>query len=95
MAKEFFWPTCVTWKIPGDVAGVSGGIIYPTGVGFHTLMRRKIDKKYPHMARRLLDESSRVRSNHCSAAVWKGEDIMEMTYLASPVILSQRMGFRL
>lgn len=55
MAKEFFWPGSVHLKIPGNVTGVSGGIIYPIGVAYHSLVRRDLDKKYPHLTRRLLD----------------------------------------
>lgn len=55
MAKEFFWPACVTWAVPGKVDGVSGGIIYPTNLGYHTLRRRTPDKTHPHLKRRLLD----------------------------------------
>ncbi|MGA2093355.1 MAG: hypothetical protein ABSH16_08125 [Sedimentisphaerales bacterium] len=55
MTKEFFWPGSVQLKIPGNVSGVSGGIIYPMGVAYHSLMRRDLNKKYPHLNRRLLD----------------------------------------
>ena len=55
MAKEFFWPASVTWTVPGRVDGVSGGIIYPTRLGYHTLIRRNPDKTHPHLKRRFLD----------------------------------------
>lgn len=55
MAKEFFWPGTVHIKLPGNISGVSGGIIYPIGVAFHTLMRRNLDRQYPYLRRRLLD----------------------------------------
>lgn len=55
MAKEFFWPGNVQLKIPGNVTGVSGGIIYPIGVAYHSLIRKDINKQYPYLARRLLD----------------------------------------
>jgi hypothetical protein len=55
MAKEFFWPCRIHWTMPGKGVGVSGGIIYPIHLGYHTLRRRNIDKNYPHLTRRLLD----------------------------------------
>ncbi len=55
MEKEYFWSGSVQLKLPGNVADISGGIIYPIGVGYHSLMRRDIDTKYPHLTRRLLD----------------------------------------
>ena len=55
MAKEFFWPCRIHWPTPNNINGVSGGIIYPINLGYHTLMRRNIDKDYPHLTRRLLD----------------------------------------
>jgi hypothetical protein len=55
VAKEFFWPGSVQLKLPGNISGVSGGIIYPIGVACHALIRRDISKKYPYLTRRLLD----------------------------------------
>ncbi|HBG25511.1 MAG: hypothetical protein A2Y10_14500 [Planctomycetes bacterium GWF2_41_51] len=55
MAKEFFWPGSVQLKVPSNISGVSGGIIYPIGIAYHTLMRRNLDKQYYHLQRRLLD----------------------------------------
>jgi len=55
VAKEFFWPGSVQLKLPGNISGVSGGIIYPIGVACHTLIRRDISEKYPYLTRRLLD----------------------------------------
>lgn len=55
MTKEYFWPGSVHLKVPGDIQGVNGGIIYPTGVAYHSLIRRDLNKKYPYLKRRLLD----------------------------------------
>src|SRR5690348_1560155 len=44
--------------IPEGVTGIDGAIIFPAGVPAPTLLRRKqstLVKKYPHLARRLLD----------------------------------------
>lgn len=55
MAKEFFWPGSVQLKVPGNISGVAGGIIYPIGIPYHTLIRRDLNKQYYHLQRRLLD----------------------------------------
>ena len=43
----------------------------------------------------MFDESSSVRSNHCSAAVISGLLLSDITNRASPVARSHRIGFRL
>lgn len=42
-------------KIPPGVEGVRGGLISPSGLAYHTLARRDLDTRYPHLRRRLLD----------------------------------------
>lgn len=53
--KEFY--KTIRWKmtVPAGLTGLAGGIIMPANIPLHTLERRAIDKRYPHMARRLLD----------------------------------------
>lgn len=55
MAKEFFVSAKYQMSIPESVTGVGGGLILPSGVAHHTLSRRNLERKYPHLARRLLD----------------------------------------
>jgi hypothetical protein len=55
MTKEFFAPARHQMALPGDVPGVDGGIIYPAGIAYDALIRRNIEKKYPHLRRRLVD----------------------------------------
>ena len=42
-------------KLPGQVTGVSGGIIMPVAIAQPFLSRRDIEKVYPHLERRFLD----------------------------------------
>lgn len=55
MTKEFFAPARHQMTLPGDVRGVDGGIIFPAGVAYDALIRRDLEKKYPHLHRRLVD----------------------------------------
>jgi len=42
-------------KLPGGDIGADGGVIFPAGIAAHTLVRRKLEKTYPYLRRRLLD----------------------------------------
>jgi hypothetical protein len=53
--KEFYKTTRFQMAIPDDLQGIAGGVIMPAGIAMHTVTRRNISKKYPHLARRLLD----------------------------------------
>jgi hypothetical protein len=53
--KEFYVSAKFQMKLPDGVAGVAGGVIMPSGVALHTIERRDLAKKYPHLVRRLLD----------------------------------------
>ena len=55
MTKEYFAPARHQMALPGDVPDVDGGIIFPAGIAYDALIRRKIEKKYPHLQRRLID----------------------------------------
>jgi hypothetical protein len=55
MRKEFFATARWQMKLPDRLSGVAGGVIMPSGIALHSVERRKLDKKYPHMARRLFD----------------------------------------
>lgn len=52
---EFFVTAKYQMKLPDGVDGVDGGVIMPSGVASHVLTRRRLDKGYPHLTRRLLD----------------------------------------
>lgn len=53
--KEFYVSAKYQMKLPAGIAGVAGGVIMPSGVALHTIERRDLAAKYPHLARRLLD----------------------------------------
>jgi hypothetical protein len=53
--KEFYAPARHQMAIPPGIKGITGGIIFPAGINQHTLSRRDLSKKYPHLKRRLLD----------------------------------------
>src|SRR3954452_6013836 len=53
--KEFFAPARHNMALPGDVTDVTGGIVFPAGITYDALVRRDIEKKYPHLKRRLVD----------------------------------------
>jgi hypothetical protein len=55
MTKEYFAPARYQMTLPGDVDGVDGGIIFPAGVAYDALVRRNLEKTYPHLQRRLVD----------------------------------------
>jgi hypothetical protein len=55
MTKEYFAPARHKMALPGDVNGVDGGIIFPAGITYDALVRRDIEKAYPHLRRRLID----------------------------------------
>lgn len=55
MAIDFFASARFRMKIPDGVTGVGGGLIMPAAIPLHTLARRGLDRKFPHLARRLLD----------------------------------------
>src|SRR3954468_11982237 len=55
MTKEYFAPARYQMTLPGDIDGVNGGIIFPAGVAYDALVRRNLEKKYPHLRRRLID----------------------------------------
>lgn len=55
MKKEFYAPARFRMDIPAGLIGVDGGLIFPAGIPVHTLQRRDLSKKYPHLQRRLLD----------------------------------------
>lgn len=52
--KEFYVSAKYKMAIPATVP-VAGGVIVPSGVAAHALARRDLVKKFPHLARRLLD----------------------------------------
>jgi hypothetical protein len=41
--------------LPGNVPGVSGGLIMASALPRHTLVRRRLDRNYPYLRRRLFD----------------------------------------
>jgi hypothetical protein len=53
--KEFYKTTRFQMAVPEGLQGITGGVIMPAGIAMHTVTRRNIAKKYPHLARRLLD----------------------------------------
>lgn len=53
--KDFYSLARFRMSVPSGVRGVSGGLIFPAGIPAHTLERRKISKKHPHLRNRLLD----------------------------------------
>jgi hypothetical protein len=53
--KEFFVSARYQMKLPDGISGIAGGVIMPSGIALPTLERRDLVKKYPHLARRLLD----------------------------------------
>lgn len=55
MALDFFASARFKMKLPPGVTGVAGGLIMPAALPLHTLVRRPLDKQFPHLRRRLLD----------------------------------------
>ena len=55
MKKEFFAVARWQMKLPDGLSGVTGGVVMPSGIPLHSVERRPLTKKYPHMARRLFD----------------------------------------
>ncbi len=58
MNNAFYAPARYKMAIPGNVQGISGGLIFPAGVPSPTLIRRgrkDLSKKYPYLTQRLLD----------------------------------------
>jgi len=55
MKVSFFACARFQMAIPGKVAGIDGGIIFPSGIPAHTLRKRNLEVQYPHLRRRLLD----------------------------------------
>jgi hypothetical protein len=53
--KDFFVAAKYRMKLPDGVGPVAGGLILPSGIARHTLERRDLVRKYPHLARRYLD----------------------------------------
>ena len=52
--KEFFAPAPWRMGLPEGLSGVTGGIVFPSGIPAHTLERRNLDD-YSHLTRRLFD----------------------------------------
>jgi hypothetical protein len=55
MTKEYFAPARHQMTLPGSASGVDGGVIFPAGVAYNALIRRDLEKTYPHLRRRLID----------------------------------------
>jgi hypothetical protein len=55
MRAEFFAMARYQMALPGTVGGVDGGLILASGLPFHVLVRRNLDRTYPHLVRRLFD----------------------------------------
>ena len=58
MEKAFYAPARFKMAIPGEISGISGGLIFPAGIPSPTLIRRDrsdLGRKYPHLKKRLLD----------------------------------------
>jgi hypothetical protein len=53
--KELFVTAQYQMTLPDTVDGVAGGIIMPANVSYHSVSRRPLEKKYPHLRRRMLD----------------------------------------
>jgi len=51
--KEFFALT--RFRMKTTIKGIDGGVIIPAGIAAPFLLRRDVNKKYPHLRRRLLD----------------------------------------
>lgn len=74
MNIEYFAPTRFQMALPANVTSVAGGIIFPAGIASHTLVRRNIERKYPHLRRRLIDPQlylSGLNANTCRKACVK------------------------
>ena len=53
--KHFYVSARYKMKLPDGVTSVSGGVIMPSGIPLHTVLRRDLTRRYPHLERRLLD----------------------------------------
>ncbi|HXI64842.1 MAG TPA: hypothetical protein VNH14_10070 [Gemmatimonadales bacterium] len=53
--KELFVTAQYQMSLSPTITGVAGGVIMPAAVSYHALSRRPIEKKWPHLKRRLLD----------------------------------------
>lgn len=53
--KEFFVTAQWQMNLPAVVTGVAGGLIMPANLSYHAITHRHLEKKHPHLRRRLLD----------------------------------------
>src|SRR5216683_3192663 len=55
MLGEFYSLARFQMALPGNVESVDGGLIPSASLPYHTLTRRKLERDYPYLAKRLLD----------------------------------------
>lgn len=55
MPKDFFVSARFRMAVPQGLQGIDGGLIIPSGIAEPMLLRRDLDRRYPHLKRRLLD----------------------------------------
>jgi hypothetical protein len=53
--KELFVTAQYQMSLSPTISGVAGGVIMPANVSYHSVSRRSLQTKYPHLRRRLLD----------------------------------------
>jgi hypothetical protein len=53
--KELFVTAQYQMSLSPTITGVAGGVIMPANVSYHSVSHRSLEKKYPHLRRRLLD----------------------------------------
>ncbi|MBF8298581.1 MAG: hypothetical protein HW395_1238, partial [candidate division NC10 bacterium] len=53
--KELFVTAQYQMSLSPTITGIAGGVIIPANVSYHSVSHRSLERKYPHLRRRLLD----------------------------------------